>query len=45
MTLYEDISRKIEGFVYKYEAFIKITRLLKDFSREVQGCFRNVRLL
>jgi hypothetical protein len=32
---FKDIFRELEAFDYKCEAFIKITRLLKDIFREI----------
>jgi hypothetical protein len=34
----------MEFFIWKYEAFVKITRLLKDIFREIEAFSRIARL-
>jgi hypothetical protein len=37
------VFREEEAFDYKFEAFIKITRLLEDIFREMEALIRNLR--
>jgi hypothetical protein len=45
LRLFKDIFKKIEAFDYKFEAFIKITRLFVDIFREIKALIRNLRLI
>jgi hypothetical protein len=44
LRLLKDIFRELEAFDYKCEAFIKIMRIFKDISREMEASIRNLRL-
>jgi hypothetical protein len=37
---FKDIFREVEAFDYKCEAFIRITRLIEDIFREMEGLIR-----
>jgi hypothetical protein len=41
--LFKDIFREVEGFDYKCEAFIKITRFFEDIFRGIEALKRNLR--
>jgi hypothetical protein len=45
LRLFKYIFKEVEAFVWKYVAFVKITKLLKDISREVEASLNHMRIL